>query len=101
MERILNEREYTIPALHDYKKYGYTDEPLVGQKEWYKDYMTKSIKTDEGYIGLDEIVYTQTPPAESDFEYSEVIDYHNEPKNIIEEFTQLFSNLGKVITNSY
>ena len=101
LERILNEREYTIPALHDYKKYGYTDEPLVGQKEWYKDYMTKSIKTDEGYIGLDEIVYTQTPPAESDFEYSEVIDYHNEPKNIIEEFTQLFSNLGKVITNSY
>ncbi len=99
LERDLKERNYNIPALHDYKEYGYEDERLIGQRNWYKDYMTKSIKTENGYIGLDEIVYSLTPPAESDFEQSEIIVFHKEPKNIIEEITQLFTNLREVITN--
>lgn len=101
LERILKERDYNIPALHDYKEYRYEEEPLVGQKKWYKDYMTKNIKTQDGYIGLDEIVYTLTPPAESDFEYSIEKDFYNEPENIIEEIRSLFANIGKIFANNY
>ena len=46
LERNLDERGYSIPQLHDYKKYGYDDEPLIGQKNWYRDYMTKNITTE-------------------------------------------------------
>ena len=98
LERNLMERGYQIPALHDYKKYGYKEERLIGQKEWYRDYMTKSIKTENGYIGLDEIVYTLTPPAESDFKYSIEKEFYREPQNVIEEIRNLFRNIGNMFT---
>lgn len=97
LERNLLERNYNIPALHDYKKYGYQEERLIGQKEWYRDYMTKKIKTENGYIGLDEIVYTLTPPAESDFKYSIEKEFYKEPQNVIEEIRNLFDNIGNMI----
>ena len=96
LERNLIERNYTIPALHDYKQYGYQDELLIGQKRWYKDYMTKNIDSEGGKVGLDEIVYTLTPPAESDFKYSLEKEFNNEPQNIIEELRSLFSNIGNM-----
>lgn len=92
LERILNEREYTIPALHDYQKYGYKEEQLIGQKEWYRDYMTKNIKTQDGYIGLDEVVYTLTPPAESDFKYSIEKEFNKKSQNVLEKIKGLFTN---------
>lgn len=86
LERILQERNYKIPALHDNEKYGYTQEILVGLKDWYNDYMTCDIRTDNGdLIGLDEIVYTLTPPAESDFRFSLEKNFNHEPENVIEE----------------
>lgn len=92
LERILKERDYNIPALHDYEKYGYKEERLIGLKNWYKDYMRCNIKNSDGkLVGLDEVVYTLTPPAESDFNYSIELEFNNEPKNIIEEIRNLFS----------
>ena len=98
LERILNERDYEIPALHDYKQYGYQDEQLIGQKRWYGDYMTCNIDSSNGKIGLDEVVYTLTPPAESDFRFSMEKDFHDEPQNILEEIKALFANIGYMFT---
>ena len=92
LERILQERNYEIPELHDYNKYGYDEKRLVGLKDWYRDYMNCNIKNNEGkLVGLNEIVYSLTPPAESDFKYKiENKDFNNEPNNIIEEIRNLF-----------
>ena len=94
LERILKERNYDIPNLHDYKKYGYSEERLIGLKNWYSDYMRCNIESNNGTkIGLNEIVYTLTPPAESDFKYSMEIEFFNEPQNIIEEVKALLENI--------
>ena len=86
LERILQEREYNIPQLHDYEKHGYENEQLIGLKNWYADYMNCNIKTSDGkLIGLDETVYTLTPPAESDFRYTLEVEFNKEPDNLIEE----------------
>lgn len=91
LERILQERGYNIPALHDYEKYGYTEQRLIGLKNWYQDYMNCNIRTDNGeLIGLDKSVYTITPPADSDFTYSIETSFNEEPQNIIEEIRNLF-----------
>lgn len=90
LERIMQERDYDIPELHDYKKYGYEEERLIGLKTWYKDYMNCNIKTSDGSLtGLDEIVYTLTPPAKSDFKYSTEVEFNEEPNNIIKEINSL------------
>ena len=97
LERILQERSYDIPQLHDNNKYGYDNQKLIGLKEWYKDYMTCNIRNSEGkLIGLDEVVYTLTPPAKSDFRHSIEIEYNNEPDNLIEEIRNMFSILGRM-----
>ena len=94
LERILKERNYNIPNLHDYEQYGYKEERLIGLKNWYRDYMTRNIKTKDGdRAGLNEEVYTLTPPAESDFEYSMEIEFSKEPQNIIEEVKKLLENV--------
>ena len=86
LERILKERDYNIPNLHDYEKYGYENQKLIGLKNWYTDYMKCNIKTNNGtLIGLDEAVYKLTPPANSDFRYSVEVEFNDEPDNIIEE----------------
>ncbi len=91
LERILQERNYEIPELHDYEKYGYKEEKLIGLKDWYKDYMNCNIKTNEGNLtGLNDVVYTLTPPAKSDFKYTTELDFNKESKNIIEEGKSLF-----------
>lgn len=97
LERILNEREYDIPELHDYDKYGYKEERLIGLKNWYRDYMNSNIQASDGkLIGLNEIVYTLTPPAKSDFRYSIEIEFNEEPQNIIDEIRNLFETISKV-----
>ena len=92
LERILQERGYDIPELHDNNKYGYEQEVLIGLRSWYNDYMTCNIKTNTGkLIGLDDDVYKLTPPAESDFRYSVEVEFNDEPENIIEEIRTLIS----------
>ena len=97
LERILKERNYEIPNLHDYEKYGYEVQKLVGLREWYADYMCCNIKTNTGNnVGLDEIVYKLTPPAESDFRYSIEMEFNKEPDNLIEETRDLFGVIFKM-----
>ena len=81
-----------IPAF--ITKYTYKEERLIGLKNWYQDYMTCNVDAGNGKkIGLDEIVYTLTPPAESDFEYAVEVEYSKEPQNIIEEIKNLFKTV--------
>ncbi len=86
-----NAKEYGLerPELHDYAKYGYKEERLIGLKKWYEDYMNCNIKTSSGYIGLDPIVYKLKPNHEEDFSYSYKIDEFYEPSNIIEKIKQI------------
>lgn len=94
LERNLNERNYNIPELHSYSKYGYKSTSLEGLKSWYKDYMQGKIKTEDGETGLDSNVYKIKPVKQSCFEYSIKQNYFDEPKNILEE---LYKTVSKVI----
>lgn len=99
LERTSEEYGYEIPALHDYEKYGYKNQSLIGLKKWYKDYMNKNIKTSNGYIGLPEEVYILKPAKSSDFKYVYQIDEFYEPQNIIEEIKQLLKNVVNNVKN--
>ena len=98
LERNAEEYGYDRPELHDYEKYGYENERLEGQKQWYTDYMNKEIKTTEGNIGLPAEIYTLKPAKNSDFDYSyKMEDVFKQPENIIEEIMEIFDNLGRKI----
>lgn len=95
LERNAKEYGYTRPELHDYEKYGYQNEIMIGQKKWYTDYMNKNINTTSGKIGLPPEIYTLKPAKNSNFEYSYVMkEVFKEPENIIEEIRELIANLG-------
>ena len=94
LERNAKELGYERPELHDYEKFGYKNERVIGLKKWYIDYMNHEIKGENGQTyGLDAAVYAYKPVHESDFEYSIEIDIENEPENIIEEIRGLFANI--------
>ena len=94
LERSAEEYEYQIPALHDYEKYGYKNEILTGQKQWYKDYMNKEIQTTNGNIGLPPEIFSIKPAKNSDFNYSyELQNAFKQPENIIEEIIEIFNNI--------
>ena len=96
LERNADEYGYERPELHDYLKYGYAVEPLIGQKEWYRDYMNKEISTNNGMIGLPEEVYTLKPANPNNFINPFVLeDVFVEPQNIIEEIIMIFENIGQ------
>ena len=98
LERNAEEYGYERPELHDYQKYGYKNEALIGQKKWYTDYMNKNIKTTMGNIGLPEEIYKLKPAKNSNFEYSyEMKDQFKEPENVIEEIIEIVNNLSNKI----
>lgn len=97
LERNAKEYGFERPELHDYAKYGYKDEPLIGQKKWYQAYMNSSIKTSNGYIGLDSNVYKYKPNNEENFKFSYKLDEFKEPENIIEEIKMMFT---KAVNNA-
>ncbi len=98
LERNAQEYGYDRPELHDYEKYGYENERLEGQKQWYTDYMNKEIETTEGNIGLPAEIYILKPAKNSDFDYSyKMEDVFKQPENIIEEIMEIFDNLGRKI----
>lgn len=98
LERNLQERDYEIPALHDYEKYGYKEENRIGLKNWYRDYMNCTIKDEKGnLIGLDPVVYKNTPLNKSDFKYCTELEFSKEPQNIVEEIKNLLNNIFKMI----
>jgi len=94
-----NAKEYGLdrPELHDYAKYGYDDERLIGLKNWYRDYMNCEIKTNNGYIGLKEEVYRYKPNNEDDFKFTYKLDEFQEPENIIKEIKMMIT---KAINNA-
>lgn len=97
LERNMKEYGYNVPNLHDYAKYGYKDERLIGQKKWYQDYMRKNIKDENGNnIGLDSRIYTLKPTKNSYFEFSLDLKQFEEPANIIEELKLM---INKIIYN--
>ena len=103
LERNAKEYGYERPELHDYQKYGYENELLIGQKRWYTDYMNKNINLTNTKIGLPQEIYTLKPAKSSNFEYSYKIDkVFKEQENIIEEIKELINNLtNKFKQNNY
>ena len=94
LERNSKEYGYQRPELHDYEKYGYKNEPIVGQKKWYKDYMNKDIISNSEKIGLPSEVYNLKPAKNSNFKHSyEIKNVFREPENIIEEIREIFSQV--------
>lgn len=71
LERNAQEYGYNIPQLHDYSKYGYKNEALIGQKNWYTDYMNCNVNSNGAKIGLPKEIYTLKPAKQSDFKYSQ------------------------------
>lgn len=97
LERNSKEYGYDIPELHDYEKYGYKNEALIGQKKWYRDYMNKEITlSNNEKIGLPEEIYKLKPAKTSNFKYSyEMKEVFKEPENIIEEIREIASQIVK------
>lgn len=97
LERNAKEYGFDRPELHDYEKYGYEDEKKVGLKKWYEDYMNCQIKTETGYIGLNEEIYKYKPNNESNFKFTYELEEFKEPKNIIEKMKIMIT---KAINNA-
>lgn len=95
LERNAEEYGYEVPALHDYEKYGYKNERLIGQKNWYEDYMNKNIEAAEGKIGLPEEIYTLKPAKSNNFQNAYKLEEFKEPENIIEEIKQILEQVGQ------
>ena len=95
LERTSEEYGYEVPALHDYEKYGYKNEKLIGQEKWYEDYMNQEVETTSGNVGLPEEIYTLKPAKKSNFENSYKLDEFKEPQNIIEEIQGIFKNFTR------
>ena len=98
LERNAREYGFIRPELHDYEKFGYRNEAVIGQKVWYTDYMNKNIDSNIGKTGLPNEIYTLKPAKRSNFEYSfEIDEAFKEPENIIEEIKQIINNLANKI----
>lgn len=97
LERNAMEYGYSRPRLHDYEKYGYKDEQLIGLKTWYQDYMNCKIKTSNGNIGLPNEIYKLKPNNKENFRFSYKINEFKEPENIIEEIKMMIT---KAVNNA-
>ena len=95
LERNAEEYGYEVPALHDYEKYGYKNERLIGQKNWYEDYMNKNIEAAEGKIGLPEEIYTLKPAKSNNFQNAYKLEEFKEPQNLVEEIKQILRQVGQ------
>ena len=96
LERNSKEYGYERPELHDYEKYGYKNEPIIGQKKWYTDYMNKDIVSNGEKIGLPLEIYNLKPAKNSNFKHSyEIKEVFKEPENIIEEIREI---IGQVLS---
>lgn len=96
LERNAKEYGYTVPALHDYEEYNYTNDRYDGLRKWYIAYMNGTIQTDEGYIGLPSEIYTLKPAKSTDFVYSNKLNKLDEPKNIIEGINSVIYKIKRL-----
>lgn len=92
-----NEKEYgntNLVSLHDYEKYGFKNESLIGLRKWYKAYMQNTIQNSEGTkVGLTEDCYKSKPIHDSNFEYFYELNELKEPENIIEELNSIVKRI--------
>lgn len=99
-----NEKEYgnsNLTSLHDYEKYQYKREDLIGLKEWYTAYMQNLIKNSKGEkVGLTQNAYMSKPIHESNFKYSYELNALKEPKNFIEEMGSLINRIKQLFQKS-
>lgn len=96
LERNSKEYGYSVPALHDYEKYGYSEENVEGLKRWYIAYMNSNIRSNGKYIGLPSEIYTLKPAQESDFKFSYELDLLDEPENISEIIQSIIAKIKNV-----
>lgn len=99
LERNAKEYKYEIPELHDYAKYGYTDDGKQGLKKWYTDYMNRTISYNGTNIGLPPEIYTCKPAHETNFRYSTETLAFKEPQGIIEVTQSIVKRIGKIFQN--
>ena len=93
LERNAEEYGYERPELHAYESYGYENEAVIGQREWYRDYMNKEIQTSSENVGLPPEIYSLKPAKRSNFESSYEVEAFKEPENILEEIKQIIDRL--------
>ena len=98
LERNSKAYGYEIPDLHDYSKYGYSEDRTEGLKEWYIDYMNQEIEYNGEKIGLPAEIFTYKPVHESNFKYSIEVDALQEPENIIEVIHTLYNRAYQLFT---
>lgn len=96
LERNAKAYGYTIPALHDYEKYGYKEDKKDGLRKWYYDYMNENIINNGKYIGLPSEVYSLRPAQNSDFEYAYKLDKLDEPKSISKKIESIIYKIKEV-----
>lgn len=87
------EEEDTFPKLHDYEKYGYDDKGTDGLKNWYEDYMRKSVRNGTDYVGLSKVVYSTMPFQKSDFENAVEVEFYKEPSNFLVGIFNIITSL--------
>ena len=96
MERNAKEYGYEWPELHDYSKYGYTEDKTQGLKQWYTDYINKEISYNGTKIGLPEEILKSKPCHKSNFKYSTQVEAFKEHSNIIEIIQSIFSKITRL-----
>lgn len=94
-----NEKEYKntkLVALHDYERFGYKSEKLIGLKKWYQAYMQNTIGTSQ-ISALTNNAYLSKPIHQSNFKYSyQLVNELKEPSNLIEEIQSIVERIKKV-----
>ena len=101
LERTMGEYNYDVVELHAHKEYGYSEENLIGLKNWYKDYMNCEIKDtkENKSVGLSDFVYKSKPAHKSNFDFPIEVEFNNEPKNIFQDIKSLFDVIGTLFKN--
>lgn len=98
LERNAKEYGYDRPDLHDYAKYGYSDNSNQGLKEWYTDYINKQINYNGTKVGLPEEILTAKPVHKSDFKYATEVEIFKQPNNIIEVIQSIIKRIQKLFS---
>lgn len=91
LERIEKEYGNEVIQLHDYEKYGYSEDEIAGLKQWYRDYMQSLIGNTKQ--GLSKAVFKRKPVHNSNFinavDFSDEV--FSEPKNLLEDIQKLLN----------
>lgn len=92
LEKNSEKYGYSVPALHDYEKYGYYSNSVTGLYDWFKAYMTSTIGSDNQ--GLSKQIYKLKPIKESNFKTSTVLDEFEDVTNIFERLKLVIKTIN-------